>query len=410
MRWIWLAVLVACGDNVVPRLAPVTYDLAGVRVESLTVFHDRARDEDCSAVAWADGATYCTPQLAPVAYLDDVCSEAVGMASSGYAPAMFTIAGTTSVRRIYPLVARAAPPQYWTRVDGVCTGPYSPDASMTWGDLTSEELDESAFVRLYTSAPEGIGRLQVIAIDTRDGMHVRRGMHDRELGFDCVFANERDLDQVACTPADAADVLYRDASCTQPVVIAPGAPPRYARLGCDAYGEVGAAIDVPLYEATTSGCQAAGLPAGWQIYDVGAPVDLAYATRVRHGSGRIQPIELVAATARVPDGVLHDTMLDADCGLAPVEGQLRCVPATVGIETYFTDETCATERDIAVLHATCGAPERFAFRDAYHAIGEVVSDALYVPSTGDRCMLQPPVGEPHAVGPALPPETFVPAL
>lgn len=409
MRWIWLVVLVACGDNVVPRLEPVTYDLAGTPYESPLFFHDRARDESCGPVGWADGATYCTPWLLPVAYLDASCSEAVAMGDAGYAPTMFEIGGKRSVRRVHPVVPRAAPAQYWLSENGSCDGPYPADAQSTWGDLSSDELDESAFVRLYRSAPEGDGRLQVIALNTLDGTHAPRAMHDRDLGFDCVFVDGRDRDRVACLPPDAADAaFFLDETCTQRAIVVDGGPPSLARLGCDSFARVGAERSVSVYRLDDTGCVSA--PIAGHIYEVGDPVEIAYATRERRGSGRIQPIDDVAGAARIPDGLLYDAMLDADCGLSPLDGSARCLPAAVPIDTYFTDTLCTAPRDIAVLSPGCSAPDRFAWRDAYHAIGDVVTDPLYVPSTGDTCMLQPPAGEPHAVGPALPAETFVPAL
>ncbi|MBV8760513.1 MAG: hypothetical protein JO257_24690 [Deltaproteobacteria bacterium] len=411
MRWIWLALLVACGDNVVPRLEPVTYDLAGTTYESPIFFHDRARDEKCLAVPWADGATYCTPVLLPVAFLDDACSEPVALGTTGYAPTMFVLGGKRTVRRVHPVTPRAAPAQYWTSANGTCTGPFTPTADMMWGDL-GDELDESAFVRLYRSAPEGRDRLQVIAYNTLDGLHAPRFLHDRDLQVDCVLADGRDRDRVACRPPDAVEAAYfLDASCTQPAIAVPGDAPPFARLGCESYARVGTEVTSPLYTAAGGTCQPQDLP-GWHVYPVGDPVELAYATRERHGTGRIQPIDDVAGEAHIPDGLLYDAVLDADCELSPFDGPARCLPAsTVPTTVYYADEGCTTERDIAVLFTTaCHAAERFAYDTGFRAIGPVVTDPLYVPSTGDRCMLQPPAGEPHDVGPELPLDTFVPAL
>lgn len=410
MRWIWVVLLAACGDNVVPRLEPVTYDLAGTPYVSPVFFHDRARDETCGPVGWADGATYCTPSLLPVAYLDAACSEAVAMGDTGYAPTMFTIAGKRSVRRVHPVVPRATPAQYWISGNGSCDGPYPAAADMKWGDLSSDELDESAFVRLYRSAPEGSSRLQVVALNTLDGIHAPRAMHDRDLGFDCVFVDGRDRDRVACLPPDAADAaFFLDESCTQRAIVVDGAPPSLARLGCESFARVGAEMTGgAVYTLVDGAC--AQQQIGGRVYEVGEPVEVAYATREREGHGRIQPIDDVAGLARIPDGLLYDAVLGADCGLSPVDGVTRCLPAAAPLATYFTDALCTMPRDVAVLSSTCGAPERFAFRDAYHAIGAVVTDPLYVPSTADTCMVQPPAGEPHDVGPVLAAETFVPAM
>jgi len=406
VRWIWLAVLVACGDDVVPRLQAVTYDLDGAIYTAPGEFHDRARDEDCTSMRWGDGATYCTPAVAATAYADSNCSQLVAMASSGY------VASTSSygVHDLRAVAPRAPLSQYWSMNDGACSGPYPAAADSAWGDVVGDELDESAFVRLYRSAPEGSGRLQTIAWNTLDGTHVPLALYDRQLDSECSFSDARDRDRVACAPADVVDVDYADASCSEPVVIAQ-ARPAFARLDCDAYAPVGDEITTTVYAASSRGCQPIDLPAGWHVYAVGTAVEVAYATRERQGSTRMQPIELVAGAARLADGLVYDSTLDADCALAPYAGAVRCVPAAVAVSTYFADAGCMTERDVALIKRdACGAPERFAFRDAYHAVGPIVTDALYVPSTGDRCMAQPPDDEPHAIGPALAPETFVPAL
>src|SRR5690349_368958 len=98
---------------------------------------------------WGDGATYCTPASAPTAYADGNCSQAVAMSSSGYVASMSAF-GIHSLRAIAP---RAPLAQYWLLNDGVCGGPYPAAADAAWGDVVGDELDESAFVRLFRSAP-----------------------------------------------------------------------------------------------------------------------------------------------------------------------------------------------------------------------------------------------------------------
>jgi len=422
VRWIWLLALLACGDNVTPRLEPVRYAIAGVEVADPRVFHDRARGEDCAAVSWADGATYCTPTYSDAVYTDPICTQpmarTVDLPSGGYAATYFILRGQATLRRLHPVLGEVPPPaQFWVLRDATCVGPYTGDATARFGAV-GPELDESAFVRLRRSAPEGSGRLQLIAWYTDDGLHAPAGFHDRTLGADCTLADHADADAVACEPdAQQADG-FSDPACTRPVVQTVTSPPAFAWYytgACPTYAAVGdEVIDQTLYGLSGSACTRAQLPDGWREFALGDPIELATMTRERGAGARIQPITLVAKGLRTPDDLVHDTALATDCHPGPLAGTTRCVPATTtAIVSYFIDDTCLDPIDVALVPTgTCTSPPRFAFRpDAFHAIGEPVPMQLYEVSTGDRCVPYTPAPPYVArmVGPPLPLETFVAA-
>lgn len=415
MRWIWLVVLCACGDNTVPRLAALTYAVGDVTYTRAGEFHDTARDEDCSPWTWADAATYCTPAFHAPVYTDSACTDAIAPGAVHYTPTYFTIAGLTLLQRLHPVTpSTRAPAQYWLHTQDTCSGPYPSPPGAQWGDI-GDELDETAFVRLLRSAPEGDGRLQTIAWHTSDGLYQPMGFHDRDLGVDCTVYNAsgRDRDHVLCDPGASPVFYYADAACTHPIVVADvGTTSPILKLDCETFASAGSERSGPVYSNVSGACQPDTLPDGIRQYEVGPPVDVAVLARERAGAGRIQSITLVSGDVRVPDRYLHDTSLDSDCTPTPSLDVPRCMPDYMNIDTYFSDDQCSQPIDIASLNVgTCEAPVRWAAKaTTFHQVGAVVTDPLYVPSTGDTCMLQAAPGEPHAVGPPLPVETFVPAL
>ena len=416
MRWIWLVLLCACGDNIVPRLVALTYDVGGVTYTRPGQFHDTLRDEDCHPDHWADGATYCTPPYddAPV-YTDAGCTDAIAVGSGGYTATYFTLAGIKSLRRLRPVTpSMRNPAQYWMQSTNGCDGPFPAPAGISWGEI-GDELDESAFVRLLRSAPEGDGRVQTIVWHTSDGLRQPTGFHDRELGVDCTVTTEfgRDHDHVVCAPPAQPLYYYADAACTQPVVVAsPDDPLPILELDCETFARAGAERMGALYASSGGLCQPTTAPDGFRHFEVGAPVEAPVLSRVRGGSGRIQSITLVAGNVHVPDRYLHDTMIDADCEPVRTTDGPRCLPTWQNIDTYYSDDQCTQTVEIVSENVgTCAAPVQYGRDpDGFHEVGAIVTDPLYVPSTGDICMVQPPSGEPHEVGPPLPLDTFVPAL
>jgi hypothetical protein len=421
VRWIWLFTVVGCGDNVTPRLEQVRYDVDGIEVADPRLFHDLARGEDCVATPWADGATYCTPAYSDAVYTDPICSKPLARTidpPSGYAATYFILNGQATLRRLHSVLAEVPPPpQYWVLQGAECQGPYVGDASAHFAAVELP-LDETQFVRLRRSAPEGDGRIQRISFDTSDGLHVPAAFRDRELTTDCTLEFARDVASPRCVPgAAAAATVFGDDACSQPVLVAPERPPTFATFGtadCPSYALLaGDVTGQPVFDRRTGQCAPVTLPEGYPLYSVGAPLDLAVVTRERGIGTRIQPITVVSGTLRVADTAVHDTQLAADCWPGLLAGTSRCLPATTGILTYFIDDQCRDPIDVAFLEdGTCSPQPRYAARpDEIHAIGEPVPMELYEISTGDRCVpfsATPPLVA-HLVSPPLTPETFAAA-
>ena len=413
MRWIWLVVLCACGDNVIPRLVALTYEVGDVTYTRPGEFHDTLRDEDCRPWGWADGATYCTPAYRDVVYADSACTDALAPPTAQYTPTYFTLDGLTYLRRLRPVTpSTRTPSQYWARSGDTCSGPYPVPAGTQFGEI-GDELDESAFVRLLRSAPEGDGRLQTIAWHTSDGLHQPMGFHDRDLGVDCTVTADfgRDRDEVACMPPAPPIFDYSDAACTHPVVVASDPVP-FVQVGCGMIARIGSEQTTPIFERNGGICAPATLPPGCAC----SASARRSTCRCSRACGRA-PVACsrsrsCLAPCACPTVFLHDTQLDADCVPAPSTDIARCMPPYVNLETFYHDDICSQPVPIArEVVGACDAPVRYAYDpDGWHVVGAVDPGPFYVPSTGDTCMQVAAPGEPHDVGPALPADTFVPAL
>ena len=421
MRWIWLVVIAACGDNTEQRLSVVRYAFEdGTVLADARLFHDLQRDEDCSAVRWSDAATYCTPAYAPAAYTDPICKTPIARSPDApYVATYFTLDGETSVRRLHPVASEVAPPaQFWLYNGTECNGPFPGDASEHYDSL-DDELDPSAFVRLRRSDPAGKRRLEVIRWSTDDGLSAPAAIHDNDLASDCVLADHHDAEQVACEPEGAPPAAYfADAGCTEPVVVVYGEPPPLASFAvgtCHAYAAPhNEVIQAPLFTMNVTGCMAAAPPPGSRQFALGEPVSLAMLSRARGDAPRIELVSLTADAVAAPDDLVFDRTLAADCRPGELAGGLRCLPpASLAVTPYFTDEHCIDTIDVVLVDETaCTPAPRFAHSDAgLRAIGDRVTVPLFEVSTGDQCVPYEPIAPlvAHAAGPPLPPGTFAAA-
>jgi hypothetical protein len=423
VRWIWLVLLAACGDNVEPRLSVVRYAFdTGGELADPRLLHDRLRGEDCAAVRWSDAATYCTPAYTDAAYTDPVCKTPIARSqtpATGYVATYFSLGGVTSVRRLHPIADETAPPaQFWVLDGATCNGPFPGDPTEHYYAL-GDELDTSAFVRLRRSTLQGKTRLEVVTWSTDDGVQVPAAIHDNQIASDCVLADHHDAAQVACEPAGAPPATYfADAGCTEPVVVVYGEPPSLASFAvgtCHAYASpVNEVIDAPLYTTNATGCVAAVPPPGSRQFALGEPVTLAMLARARGDGTRIRPVSLTAADVNAPDDLAFDSALAADCAPGELDGGVRCLPpAPLPVISYFTDDRCVATIDVALVdESACTLAPRFAHgASGLQAIGDRVTVPLFEISTGDRCVPYQPTAPlvAHAAGPPLPAGTFAAA-
>ncbi len=229
-------------------------------------------------------------------------------------------------------------------------------------DGNSPELD--------APAPTDPGRLDGIGSGSRlkvewhvvDGTKVLAGLHDSVRNERCAARPFAD-GQTYCAPT-AAEVVYRDAACTQPLGL--------QRIGCGqpqlAYfvesdqtscgGPArklyprGAAVTVTSYYSRFLGsCSTASSTQGFQVFELGAELPLtelvSLTAPVPAGAGRVTQRFFEAADgARVPAG-LHDRQLETDCRMMPeaYRSTARCVPAGASASAPgsgpFGDAGCA---------------------------------------------------------------------
>jgi len=103
--------------------------------------------------------------------------------------------------------------------------------------------------------------------------------------------------------------------------------------------------------------QTAAVP-GYQLYDVGAPLSLAAATRQPHPGGRIQLIEDSAnGAASTEPYALWDSQLGIECKPATAaDGMMRCLPTNLygASPGYYTDAGCTQSvTAVGVLGPVC---------------------------------------------------------
>ena len=418
-------ILAACGDNTAPagarsgdRLALYGFTFSdGTRQADRGIYRDVARDEDCVLEAWSDGGTYCTPFATTPVYTDGTCSEPVARLAPSlniplaYARIVFVSSnGTRLDSKLRTLGAPRAVAQYWTDVDGTCSGPFEPSDGATFRDLTTTELAADAFVRVKT-LPDGVDdRLAPLRQRTDDGLSLPIGFHDRELALDCTVDPAAGRDTSQCVPT-AAELgrYFTDATCTTPSISAALGSTATAIVStttaCATYYAVGTTLATTLYDGTPGHCVATD--PGGDYLTAGAQFVLADVTRTRGPAARrYSPITFDASDVR--DVYVHDNVLDVDC--SPRND--RCLPATEDtlLATLYSDAACSsTQQLVYVPTAACGAIATYVDDGSQlFTIGPVVTAPVYEISTSEICApALPRDGKGlHSLGTAVPYDGF----
>jgi hypothetical protein len=209
-----------------------------------------------------------------------------------------------------------------------------------------------------------------------------------------------------CTPA-AANVVYTDASCTQPIAqvahvagctdVAPTYLLASAVTGCNSQPAhlymAGAKITaVPYYQQdrTTGMCTGPNTPsANFFYYGSGAEVaatDLAGLTRAASDdAGRIKRQFLTSADGAKIFDLPHDSMLDLDCAPTVTSDATAgtCAPIDAVAANYFHDNACTQGE----LNTTAECPKPAYASQAVHP--ECTSSALHYFAVGDPATAPP---------------------
>jgi hypothetical protein len=428
VRWpALLLLLAACGDQV--HVEPTDEPASGTRLKAEWLFYgdgsrqvapaayyDTALHARCTPRDWADGTVRCVPEADVAHYIDATCETAVGYAEVIGTPRLFLAYDRGRPAVIYHASTTAIDPpaQLYDLVDGECTGPRSAPADFPWFEISGA----GDVVELTERETAGDDRLALRVRESADGLHVPLGLRDTQLDVPC--RPEAD----ACVPQidDVAGVFLDDLCETPGVAVPLGAdPPRVVRVetaqGCPAFHAVGAPFDGPLYRRQGTACRPAFVVPPPRGFALGEPIELAPLVReVEAPRGRrLAAIALSSGALRIYDERMFDTATRAECVPTEYEGVVRCTPATVLPALVLFTAGC--QHEIRIAEVPARSCERAAFA-AYtppevigpelHAIGSPVTGPLYDLRSGACAPYVAPAGTtPAALGPVLPPDTFV---
>jgi hypothetical protein len=447
-RWLPIGLAVAaaaitagCGDDLHPidrftptsgtRLALQSYRFDdGTEQVVASEFYDLELHTRCTAAQWRDGSLRCIPAVDEAQYVDAACTELIGFGRTIIArPSHFVAYDTRAgiavpVRVLRAGGSHAVIAQYYTVVDGRCSGPVPVPGDLHDFFEIAGELDGDALAALTSTEigdDLGDGRLALQIRTSDDGARVPLGLYDRALATACTPRAGSD-GSVACEPiAAVAAAYFGDAGCTAPVVSVSAAPvPAIARLvepsGCASYHSVGRAVAPPIYRRDGSGCTQVTAPAGGLLFAVDAALELPALARsletVR--DRRLSRILLDRAGLRWVDDRLFDRTTGSECERRNLRGTVRCLPANLVPALTLFDPSCTVPVRVAELpRPSC---ERIAYATSsrpfqIRAIGDPVSDPLFR-FDGASCVpyAAAPGTELRALGPPIDLTTFMSAI
>lgn len=448
MRAIAIALLLAaCGDGRTvdevfvatggSRLALQRYRFAdGTEQDDPTELYDTALHVRCAPDHWIDGALRCVPIADAAVFRDATCTELVGRADLIEKPTHFLAYEWRGDERLPARVVRAGAAtdpitMGFELRDGVCVGPFATDGDAMYF-ATIDDVADLEPVGL-TETETGDGRLGIRVRASDDGAQVPFGFRDRELDVPCTPAVDPDGDTTRCEPTDVTPTsTYLDDTCTEPVVVvAAGDPvPAIATLadarGCSGYFRIGEAVSGPIYTRSGTSCTRVAVTPDARIFALAAqPIELVSLARTVEDTGgrRLQRIVLSDGALRFLDAPLFDTATRASCRRVAVADPetdkpptIRCLPAELAPAARLATAGCAVAVPAVIQEPDACARLAFA---AYagdagpeiRAIGDCVTDALFVGVPGSCQPFAPPAGdEVHALGPAIDPTVFLDAI
>ncbi len=440
-----LLVVAACGDDLTVlesiesvsgtriKLEKVIYE-DGTRQVDSDGFYDTRLHTRCTPRIWADDVLRCVPVAADALYVDDICDTAIGVETALHDGSIDLtwvthfigydrVDGESLPTRLY----RAGDPtdaitSYYERRDGACIGPLTAPIDVTYYELT-EELPATAMPEL-AKVEAGTGRLALEMLTTLDGMRVLTGLHDRVLDQACTPAVHPDGARCEPTDAETPD-WFSDSACESPVVVigievpTPTVAAVVGADGCSTFRSIAGEVTGPVYRRSGEACVRYMLDTT-RTLALGAALEIPALERTidEAGARRLASVTLQATedpSLRFTGPTLVDRATRAECRREMVGDFMRCIPATTlrGFRLY-SDACTVAVAVVQVPVRTC-SPISFATLESIdgdgttlHAIGERVTQAL----TDGGCVpySAPPGMVLHALGPALPPETFMSAV
>ena len=427
-----LLVVTACGDQI--SVPPTDEATSGTRLKAEWLFYgdgsrqiapaayyDTALHIRCMPRDWVDGTVRCVPEADDAFYTDDVCETAAGYAAVIAKPRHFLTYDVVGDDRLPAVIYHSSttaidpPAQLYELVGGKCTLRGAAPAEFPWFEISGV----GDVVELTERETDAGDRLVLRVRESADGLHVPLGLRDTLLDVPCRPEGE------SCVPAipDVADV-FLDNLCETPGVGVPfgSPPPRFVRLehaqGCPTFHAIGAPFDGPVFRRAGTQCRPAFAVPALRGHALGPAIDPApLAREIEEPRGRrLGAIALSSGPLRIHDQRMFDTATRAECVPTQYDGVVRCTPASVLPAIVLYAAGCQHPVRIAEVPAqSCTSAAAFAtytppevIGPELHAIGAPLTTPLYDARTGGCVPYVAPAGfTPHALGPVLPPETFV---
>jgi hypothetical protein len=426
-----LLALAGCGTDVEPhsgsrlKLSWFVFD-DGTRQWNRNVpFHDAARNEDCTAVKWADGNTYCTPPAVQIVFADPGCTQRLARNAGTYAVDWTWQCNNWMNTQLYPVGPPVAQTDHWLQAaDGSCNLERN-------GTLFSlgDPIPTSDLVQLTTRVAAG-SRLHVQLQESADGMSIPLAMFDDAIGAACVAGEPASAQP--CVPLLTSASGFADPACTLPTVIAPPGcadpyvgPYDYGLGGCPQVYQLGPATQTATHYVSNQGtCQPQPFTptAASVLYPATGEVQLLQLTREHDaGPSRLQPVYQTVNGFRARDwNRLFDSTLGATCVSDTLaDGTARCLPEVSSFiynEQLYSDSQCSIPLSVAhdfVLFPGCQAvqldPSVYAFRGPGDlvTVGDPYTGTAFRQMNGS-CAAQPTAGT-RTLGAAVPVSTFAAA-
>lgn len=437
MRTVLVALLVAsCGDNLDggglhsgTRLRLVEYvgDDGSVITDSQS-FYDAQLRTRCQPVVFSDGARYCMPEGVggDVVFLDAQCSQPVGqLGFSEQTPVLvirrFPLGGERRPSRLYfPGEPIEPPALYWEQQDGFCIGPQV-DGTGTFLSLGQEVLP-SDLVRIREVARVDGDELAAGRDTSVDGFAAYGALYARD-GAPCDRLAAPNGADVECVPREQPDAIYyADEQCAEPLValdagaVAATALHHDPRSGCRELVAIGVPVEpASIYQVIDGRCVSVPRPVDKQLASTHDPVALpALSRRVAPGDRRLRSLELVDGALHIPDQLVHDSVLDADCRFTRTTdgSSYACIPDALPlVTTVFTSDTCFFQQSVAFIpFGPCALPQPFVVDgETRRPVLEPYDQPFFQLEPGDRCgpYEAPPGTRAYLVGAPLDESEYV---
>ncbi len=345
------------------RLARLVYRGGGAEV--FATFVDTARDDTpCSFQLAEDGVERCLPaEHGSVRYAESSCATPLHVASAG--TGAFGVLQSTACATLLEVWSLGA-------VQGEVTAVWALDGQgecVSAGVLGAGAQARALLDKLSAATSVGASRAHAGATRLRESrLLAEDGAELADAVWDATFASHCALNTAAdgalrCLPEwQATGGFGKGSTCTPELARshdACGATPRFAansvsagpRNGWEIYAVTATTYDGPVFQDIGDSCISFTGPGPFLQASRVAPAELAEASRVHVGAGRIQRAayrsaegDVLAALGELqrglPDERLFDSELGTSCQLEATDGKARCLPSDLSGSIDYADAGC----------------------------------------------------------------------